>query len=73
MKSKTREQIAIALFTGAVIAFFILLEDLSENLFWKILVFVLLIAVIRMSLKVILKPSTDLHLIGDILKRLKIV
>ncbi len=70
MKSKLREQIAIALFTGAIISFFILIESLSENLFYKILILLILFIIIYISLKVILDPSTDLHFIGNISKKI---
>lgn len=70
MESKIKEQIAIALFTGTIIAFFILLDGLIENLCYKILILLILIVLIGMSLRVLLKPSTDLHFIGNILRKI---
>jgi len=69
MENKPKEQIAIALFTGAIIAFFIQLNDLIENLLFKISILFLLIILIIISLKVLLDPSTDLHFIGNIIRK----
>ena len=69
MKNKPKEQIAIALFTGAIISLFLLIGDLVENLYLKMLVLLILIGIILISLKVILDPSTDLHFIGNIIRK----
>ena len=70
MKNKPREQIAIALFTGSVIAFFILLNELSNSLIFKIVIILILLILIFLSLKVIMDPSADLHFIGNILRKI---
>lgn len=64
MENKPREQIAIALFTGAIIASFILIVNLVKILYLKIFVLLIFVAFIFISLKIILDPSTDLHWIG---------
>jgi len=68
MDNKPKGQIAISLFTGAIIAFFIILKDLVANFFYEVLVLLILGIFIIISLKVILDPSTDLHFIGDYIK-----
>ena len=69
MESKPREQIAIALFTGAIITLPILILDLAETLCQKILISFILIIFIFISLKVILEPSTNLHFFGKYIKK----
>lgn len=71
MKNKPREQIAIALFTGAIISLFLFIGDLIENFYLKILIIIILIVIIFISLKIILDPSTNLHFIEDIKKILE--
>jgi len=70
MKNKPKEQIAITLFTGTIISLFILIVDLVKTFFCKILVFLILGEFIIISLKVILDPSTDLHFIGNIIRKI---
>jgi len=70
MGNKPKEQIAIALFSGAIISLFLLIGDLVENFYLKILVLLILIVIILISLKTILDPSTDLHFIGDKIRKL---
>lgn len=69
MDNKPKEQIAIALFTGAIISLFLLIGDLVESFYLKILALFILIGIILISLKVILDPSTDLHFIGNIIRK----
>ncbi len=69
MDNKPKEQIAIALFTGAIISLFLFIGNLVENFYLKILALLILIGIILISLKVILDPSTDLHFIGNIIKK----
>lgn len=70
MDNKPKEQIGIALFTGAIISLFLLIGDLVENFCLKILTLIILIMIIVISLKIILDPSTDLHFIGNIIRKL---
>mgnify|MGYP001603543509 CR=1 len=70
MDNKPKEQIAIALFTGAIISLFLLIENLVERFYLKILVILILIGIILISLKIILDPSTDLHFIGNITRKI---
>ena len=70
MKNKPKEQLAIALFTGAIISFFILIGNFTEPYSLKIIVLLILVGIILISLKVILDPSTDLHLIGNPIKKI---
>jgi len=70
MDNKPKEQIAITLFTGTIISLFILVGDLVKTLFNKILVLLILGEFIIISLKVILDPSTDLHFIGDRVRKI---
>ncbi|HJX50527.1 hypothetical protein A3K73_03875 [Candidatus Pacearchaeota archaeon RBG_13_36_9] len=73
MDNKPKEQIAIAMFTGAIISLFLLIENLVENFYIKMLVLLLLMGVIIISLKVILDPSTDLHFIGNMIKKILMI
>jgi len=70
MENKTKKQIAIALFTGAIIALFIFLGDLVETSFDKVFVLLNLVVIILISLKVILDPSSNLHFIGKIIRKI---
>ena len=70
MDNKPKEQIAIALFTGAIISLFLLIENLVESFYLKILVLFILIVFILISLKIILDSSTDLHFIGNIIRKI---
>ena len=69
MDNKPKEQIAISLFTGAIISLFLIIENLVEG-FFKLVVLFALIIIITISLKVILDPSTDLHFIGNITRKI---
>ena len=69
MNNEPKEQIAIALFTGAIISLFLLLGDLVESFYLKGLIILILIVIILISLKIILDKSTDLHFIGDIIRK----
>tara|TARA_Y100000034_G_scaffold135729_1_gene208823 strand:+ start:1861 stop:2088 length:228 start_codon:yes stop_codon:yes gene_type:complete len=68
MKNKSKEQIAIALFTGSIIASFILVGNLLETFIYKISILIIFIFIIIFSLKILLDKSTDLHWIGDIFR-----
>jgi len=70
MDNKPKEQIAIALFTGAIISLFLLIENLVESFYLKIIGLFILIVIILISLKIILDPSTDLHFIGNIMRKI---
>ena len=70
MDNKPKEQIAIALFTGAIISLFLLIGNLVEESYLKIIVTLILIGIIFISLKIILDPSTDLHFIGKIIRKI---
>lgn len=70
MDNKPKEQIAIALFTGTIISLFLLIENLVERFYLKILVLLMLIVIIFISLKIILDPSTDLHFIGNTIRKI---
>ena len=70
MDNKPKEQIAIALFTGAIISLFLLIGNLVEESYLKIIVTLILIGIIFISLKIILDPSTDLHFIGNIIRKI---
>ena len=70
MDNKPKEQIAIALFTGAIISLFLLVENLVESFYLKIIGLFILIVIILISLKIILDPSTDLHFIGNIMRKI---
>jgi len=69
MDNKPKEQIAIALFTGAIISLFLLIGDLVESFYLKILALLILIGIILISLKIILDPSTNLYFIGNIIRK----
>jgi len=70
MDNKPKEQIAIALFTGAIISLFLLIENLAESFYLKMLVLIILIGIILASLKIILDPSIDLHSIGNVFRKI---
>ena len=70
MDNKPKEQIAIALFTGAIISLFLLIGNLVGEFYLKIIVLLILIGIILISLKVILDTSTDLHFIGNIIRKI---
>ncbi|MBU2562776.1 MAG: hypothetical protein KKF68_03895 [Nanoarchaeota archaeon] len=72
METKPREEIAIGLFTGSIIALFIIIGDLAKSIFQKLLIIFILIELIIISLKVIRCRSTDMHFIGDILKKVRL-
>ncbi|MBS3076636.1 hypothetical protein J4481_02760 [Candidatus Pacearchaeota archaeon] len=67
MNNTIKEQIAMGLFTGAVIAFFIFLGEIGRNFLKEILVLSALILTIFLSLIILLNP-TDLHIFGNIFK-----
>lgn len=69
MENKPKEQIAISLFTGAIISLFLIIEGLIENFLDKILVLSILIIIIFISLKLILDSSADLHIFGDMIRK----
>ena len=68
MDNKPKEEIAIAIFTGAIISLFILIGEFVENLYIRITIISTLIVFILASLKVILDKSTDFHSIGNIFR-----
>lgn len=71
MENKPREQIAIALFTGAIITLPILIMELVNTLFQKVLIILILIILLVISLKVILYPhSTSLDFFGRPIKKI---
>ena len=70
MDNKPKEQIAIALFTGAIISLFLLIGNLVEEFYLKIIVILILTGIILISLKAILDSSTDFHFIGNIIRRI---
>ena len=69
MDNKPKEQIAITLFTGAIISLFLLIENLVEVFHLKILIILILMIIIVISLKAILDTSTDFHFIGNIIRK----
>ena len=70
MDNKPKEQIAIALFTGAIISLFLLIGNLVEEFYLKIIVILILVGIILISLKIILDTSTDLHFIGNAIRKI---
>lgn len=71
VQNKSKEKIAMSLFSGAIIALFIFLGNIENNIsLYKILVISILIGIILISLRVILEPSTDLHFIGNIIRKI---
>ena len=70
MDNKPKEQIAIALFTGAIISLFLLIGNLVGEFYLKIIVLLILVGIILISLKIILDTSTDLHFIGNTIRKI---
>lgn len=70
MEIKPREQIAITLFTGSILALFLFIGNQIENLLGKMMFISFMAIFIAISLKVILDRSTDLHILGDPLKKI---
>ncbi|MBU2104371.1 MAG: hypothetical protein KKF67_01165 [Nanoarchaeota archaeon] len=70
MENTPKQQLAISLFTGAVIALGILIGDIEKISLNKLLVCSIFIILIIISMKIILDPSTDVHTIGNIIKKI---
>jgi len=70
MENKLKDQIAIALFTGTIIALFIFIGSLAKTFIHEILIIIIFIIIIFISLKLLLEKSTDLHYVGDIVRKL---
>ncbi len=70
MLTVTREKIAMSLFTGTIIALFIFIGNLEKISLNNILIISIEVILILISLKVILDPSTDLHFIGNPLRKI---
>jgi hypothetical protein len=70
MLNVTREKIAMSLFTGAIISLFIFIGNIEKISLNKLFVFLILGTIILISLKIILDSKTDLHFIGNKLRKL---
>ena len=69
MEFESRKEIAIGLFTGSIIALFLIVEDLAKTTFQKILIIFILIILILISFKILRYPWISLGFIGDKLKK----
>ena len=79
VQNTVKETIAISLFTGAILAIFVFIGNLAKDfifqksnfifgLIFSIEFLILICLSIYISLKVLLNPSIDLHIIGDIFR-----